>query len=247
MPNCKNCGAEVDIDQKTCAWCGAENPASGGKPAAPQPKPKPPQPSPPAPQPSASGSEMRTHKGTGPSIEDARNLAQRGDLDGALSLFHRIHETQPNNQEALFGIGGIHFKKNEPKKAIESWLKLKVLNPNYPNLENWIQQAKQKLPPAPEKPSPRPTHSASPSSLNVEEDWRQQSVKVTDPQVDTPHRAPKPAAKPKQEKTQIDEILEEDDDGSIKPRSWVIPMGWGLLTVYLLVIWILYFSAWIRG
>ena len=59
--------------------------------------------------------------------------------------------------------------------------------------------------------------------------------------------APKPAAKPKQEKTQIDEILEEDDDGSIKPRSWVIPSGWGLLTVYLLVIWILYFSAWIRG
>ncbi len=231
MPNCKKCGAEVDPDQKTCAWCGEENPLKGGKPAAP------------AATTSSSGSELRVHKGTGPSVEDARKLAQMGDMSGALSLFTRILEAQPSNEEALFGIGGVHFKIGDSKKAIEQWLKLKVINPQYPNLENWIQQAKQKLPPPVPKKEPHP-----PVSTEPEEDWQRQSVRVTEEmqQEALAKAAESPPPSPSQVEPEIEEILEEDD-GIVRPKSWVIPLGWGLIVLYIGLIWLFYFSSIVRS
>lgn len=249
MPNCKNCGAEVDLDQKTCAWCGTENPAGGGAPPQrlkPAPIPAPPPPRPQAPSAASTGSEMRIHKGSGPSIEDARKLAQIGDMTGALSLFNRILETQPSHTEALFGLGGVYFKQGEHRKAIEQWLKLKVIDPNYPNLENWIGQAKQKLPPSPPR-KPASSLDVSTEAPAPDEDWRRQSVKISEEEQE---RALAAAARPQprvEAEPEPPEAILEEDDGVVRAKPWVIPVGWGMIVVYVGLIWLLYFSSLVRG
>ena len=110
---------------------------------------------------------MRVQQGNGPSAEDARILAKRNDLEGALHLYNLVLQKNPKDQEALFGVGGIHFKRRAYKKAAESWLKLKDLNPSYPKIESWIAQVEKHLAPppppaAPPSPSPAPPAESSP-------------------------------------------------------------------------------------
>jgi tetratricopeptide (TPR) repeat protein len=255
MPNCPKCGQEVDPDQRLCAWCGEElkkpigaKIPAGGAPAESPAKPK------------------------GPTSEDARTLAKRGDLTGAIRLFNQVLENNPHDQEALFGIGGIHFKKAEYKKAAESWLRLKVMNPAYPKIDSWIQQAQKHLTPstqhlqvppsgpgqaapgaskapsspsvsppkpAPVAPPPSREPSRTPSSLSddfAEEDsWRSQAVrvdKIDEAALEKELPKPKPAAK--------DEIVGVGRDRNAI-QSWVATLGWILVPLYAIAIWLIYF------
>jgi tetratricopeptide (TPR) repeat protein len=111
---------------------------------------------------------MRVQQGNGPSSEDARLLAKRNDLDGALHLYSLVLQKNPNDQEALFGVGGIHFKRGEYRKASEAWLTLKALNPSYPRIEEWVAQVEKRLAPPPPPPVPRPSPEPPPQSPAVQ-------------------------------------------------------------------------------
>ncbi len=209
---CPKCGAEVDADQKMCAWCGTDLPKM-----APPPQPKP--------LPQAAGPSVGAHSAHTPhlsrqngnggspatrvsSVEEARTLARSGDLEGALAAFEEILNTDPHHQEALFGLGGVHFKKGDKRKAAEIWLKLRRVNPAYPHIDSWISQVQDAIAPPiqtspsspPSRPAttPLPTQASSPTAfprrptqprrrdemnLAVEthegdDDWTKQSVRV---------------------------------------------------------------------
>ena len=244
MPNCPHCNAEVDVGQKICAWCGEEVSAA---PKAKTPAPAPAPPKPPTvafPAPSAPVAERPSH---GPSAAAARELAKRGDLEGALRLYREILSIDPNDSEALFGTGGIHFKRAEHKKAIESWLKLKVLNPSYPNLDQWVANAKKNLatsgPSSPPPPSPAQRPKAPtplPSPQGPVEDWQRQSVRVDhiDEEV---LKEPLPTPKSKARKTQPEPVEEAEDFPNGAPPAWVAKAGWGLAILYIVMIWGIYF------
>jgi hypothetical protein len=168
-------------------------------------------------------------------------------------LFRTILDTDANDQEALFGMGGVHFKKGDARRAAEAWLKLKVLNPAYPNIEGWIAQAQQKLPSSPQISAPR----HPPSSVEIplpprrpsyedsefghgeeEDDWRRQPVRVT--KVDAPRiESPKPLPPSKGTETGNEDDESKWMGGRIP--TWMIPAGWVLMLIYLGVIGLLYF------
>lgn len=252
MPNCPHCNAEVDVGQKICAWCG-ESVSAAPKPKAPAAAPpKPPQPQPPPPV-SQSSQPTPVAPRKGPSASDARSLAKRGDLEGALRLYREILSNSPNDPEALFGTGGIHFKEGEHKRAIEVWLKLKVLDPNYPNLDQWIANAKKNLSPsglsAPQSTSPPRQKSPSspervppsaPPPREPEEDWQKQSVRIDhiDEEV---LKEPPPPPKPKKETRQPEPMVEEDENLDTAPPDWLAKAGWGLALLYIALIWGIYY------
>ncbi len=237
MPNCPKCGAEVDVGQKMCAWCGVE--LSGGAPQAPATPPTSRAPTPARAQPPPS-----SH---GPTVEDARSLAKAGDLEGALTVFRAVVESSPQDQEALFGIGGVYFKKGDPRRAAEAWLKLKTLNPAYPNIDGWLAQVQTRPSSSPHIPSPEPTPYPAPSpprparreasrEPGEEDDWRRQAVRVD--RTDAPP-VPKPEPKP----VPAPESAAADDVSRWmggKLPGWVVPVGWVLIALYLLIIFAIY-------
>lgn len=256
MPNCPKCGTEVDVGQKTCMWCGE---ALSG---APTPVAAPSKPVPAAaaqPRSSSPSSQMVVNSGAGiPTSEDARSLAKRGDLEGALMLFHRILEAHPNDQEGLFGIGGVYFKRGDFKKAAESWFRLKALNPSYPNIEGWLAKVQEKLPSsqniasppasesyaaAPPRPSrPPSSQRITPPSREEDEDWRRQSVRVGS-DIDLDKLVVEPPVKAQEpEKREPDEMLDDISKwmGGTVP-AWVAPAGWGLVLLYAAVVVMVYF------
>jgi len=251
LPNCPHCNAEVDVDQKVCAWCGEPVRAASRPKALPSGPTHQPPPRVSAPV-SAPSQPTPTTAKKGPSAVDARELAKRGDLDGAQRLYREILSNHPNDPEALFGTGGIHFKRGEHKKAVETWLKLKVLNPSYPNLDQWIANAKKNLSPSglstPPSPPPRPqTPSTSQrvpipptSSRAPEEDWQRQSVRI-DHLDEEALKEPPPAPKFKKEKGKTEPVEEEDESLDNAPPDWLAQAGWGLVVLYIALIWGIYY------
>lgn len=215
MSNCPKCGAEVEIGQKMCAWCGTDLPASAPAPAptrvqsaAPRQGVEP-----------VSASESQDI----PSIDAARTLAKTGDLSGAEDIFKAILAENPQDQESLFGLGGIHFKRGSKTQAAELWRRLKILNPAYPHIDSWLNQVVEKVnPPAAspeppvesrqEAPLPRPLPQfpqkpfqpkqrtrrpgTTPSQLDLPEgddDWTKQSIRVValdEPETEEPVPVP---------------------------------------------------------
>ncbi|MCG3197916.1 MAG: tetratricopeptide repeat protein [Candidatus Omnitrophica bacterium] len=253
MPNCPKCGAEVDVGQKMCAWCGVELAGAGSPAPAPPPSPAPvaPQSATPFPTPPRSRTPFPTH---GPTVEDARNLAKAGDYDGALTVFRAVVESNPNDQEALFGIGGVYFKKGDHRRASEAWLQLKTLNPNYPNIDGWLSQLQTRppssqqiqAPPPPSFPTPSPARPSGTPSRSFrredlggtveEDDWRRQAVRVERTEVP---RAPKPEPKPAPvPDTEAPQDISKWMGGKV--AGWVVPVGWVLIALYLLVVYALY-------
>jgi hypothetical protein len=175
-------------------------------------------------------------------------------------VFRAILETNGTDQEALFGMGGVYFKKGDRKRAAEAWLNLKVLNPSYPNIEGWLSQVQPKsdssqqlIPPPPprqaptaappptQRPAPRAWGESDQEGLSDEEDWRKQAVRVD--RTDLPlSEAPAPAETPPP--SDVD-TKGEDDLGKWmggKVPVWVVPTGWALVLVYVGVIALIYFS-----
>ena len=250
-PKCPNCGAEVDIGQKMCAWCGADLPKTP-LPSASQ--------SSSSNDPGSSTTSPRTGRPTPPgsvhsagvtSIEEARKLARSGNLDGALITFEYILSKEPHHQEALFGLGGVHFKKGDKPKAAETWLKLKRINPDYPHIDTWVSQVQEvaappqasppkstprPIPPTPPQPAPstfpsRPTRHLEPETAHVEgthegdDDWTKQSIRVDVAQRDT-------MAEPV-----IDEPTPHNSEPIPEYRPnripiWVTPLSWILVIGY---------------
>ena len=182
-------------------------------------------------------------KGTGPSTEDARQLAKRGDMEGALRLFREILEKDPNDQEALYGIGGVHYKKGDYKRAAEAWLRLKVLNPSYPNIDQWVAEVQKYLTPsglsvaapssaAPQEPAPAYAPPPPPSAAH--EDWQRQSVRVEE--ID--ERAFEEPL-PEERKATAEEEKEEWEMGA--PQPWTVKAGWVAVLLYLALIAGFYF------
>lgn len=199
MSNCPKCGAEVETGQKMCAWCGTDLPKAAPTPA-------PGRVSPSA-QPQHGEETSISEAQSTVTIDTARTLAKAGDLAGAEKAFKTLLADNPQEQEALFGLGGIHFKRGNKSLAAELWLRLKKLNPAYPHIDSWLDQVVEKTVPPPvstpsieareEAPPSRPAqqplqHSfqpkqrtrrpdSSPSQIDAPEgddDWRNQSVRV---------------------------------------------------------------------
>lgn len=173
-PKCPACGAEVEIGQKMCAWCGADLPLIAPAPAAPTPVERTSHSATEQPVPNARPSRVTVNgnrgvaSGTIPTIDEARNLARSGDLDGALTMFERVLDNDSTNAEALFGIGGVHFKRGDRRKAAEAWLKLKRINPVYPHIDSWLSQVSDALPSAKPQPAPPPAPRPRPSTVSPE-------------------------------------------------------------------------------
>jgi len=256
MPSCWKCGSEIDATQEYCAWCGEKQ-----KTAEAQPKFRPPSGPPPSstPTPFSSGAT-----GTA-AIDTARRAAQAGDLDRSLILFQDLLTANPSDQEALFGMGGVHFKKGEFAKAAEAWMRLKVFNPDYPNIDDWITKARDKAasapatPRAPATPTLPPSapqqgwqgHSAPPPPPDFSkpgtppppsgasrggEDWQKSMVRV-----DKTEPPPEPPPPPKPKKKPPKPEMEAGPPVDPLP-TWLVPTGWALMVVYAVAVYVIYFS-----
>jgi tetratricopeptide (TPR) repeat protein len=237
MPHCWKCGAEVDGDQKICAWCGEEQ-KNVSQPASPPQRPKNIQPPPPE-----------------EGIEEARKAAQAGHLDKATQIFQSMLNADSNDQGALFGLGGVHFKRNDYRKAVECWLKLKIINPDYPNLENWIAQAQSKfksLTPVPKTGPPTtsmhdlPTKRTTPPSKPAgfygppskgKEDWQSGIVRIKETEIEKKLTAHQPS--PQLVVHTVEPDLKTLDTVNPVP-FWLPLLGWISLVIMSILVVLLY-------
>jgi hypothetical protein len=241
-PKCPNCGAEVDIGQKMCAWCGADLPKVAPPP------------------PTHAGRTDRNgpspSTGSVLSIEEARNLARSGNLEGALSAFEEILTKDSHHQEALFGMGGVHFKKGDKRKAAEAWLKLRRINPAYPHIDSWVSQVQDAIPqptqaaprqpqaqpvtlsPTPAPPSTYSRRATQPPRLDVDhgmkshegdDDWTKQSVRIDTSKASAVKEV---VSEPSPQRYEpVPEFKPNPIPIWVTPLSWILVIGYAVLFV----------------
>lgn len=251
-PKCPNCGAEVDIGQKMCAWCGFDlpkvPPANTSQPATTADS---------GPKTSPSRADQPVSKGpvstTGfSSIEEARKLARSGNLDGALMTFEYILSKEPYHQEALFGLGGVHFKKGDKRKAAEAWRKLQDINPDYPHIDSWVAQVQDAPVTPPVSPAPKPqSPPAAPPAFSRrpaqrpphdidsdhetrihsgDDDWTRQSVRVDVAQREAVEEQVIEEPAPRRSEP-IPAFKPNPIPIWVTPLSWILVIGYAVLFV----------------
>jgi hypothetical protein len=79
-------------------------------------------------------------------------------------------------------------------------------------------------------------------NVGLEEDWQQQSVRISESDQAKHLVGEKPFAEVPRVVPEMEEVLKEDD-GVVRSKPWVIPLGWMLIVAYAGIIWLLYFSS----
>ena len=74
------------------------------------------------------------------SFTDGVDALKAGELDKALSLLEQASTAQPKAAEVWWELGWVYWRLDRYDEGVEAWNTVKALNPQYPELDEWLPQ-----------------------------------------------------------------------------------------------------------